>query len=562
MGWYTDAKNWVQGILEHETTAAIGNSFYDTAVYTFQQIATFPKVARSVLFHPSTNKVAKHLLQITVDLVPLVLVNFTNQLIQERGRAYLDDRPDSEYPSAETVLQAGLYLLKTAAWVYSVRQQTQLAVHMAIVTIETTPMANSIKASTPTICDNKCSPIQGSVRDLAAYIATEVAISFIGYAPGVGERLAYLLGILHKGRYITFTGTLSGSCNDHQITYLKQYPELALSLGLTHAASSALITSLIKNTTGIPTSFYASAIDPIMLIVLMIVAAHMDLPAAPRTSTRRTIDPVGLYQSGVGLVVDTGLLGLRTQIPRMLKGKKAGNVTDVIRQLPWEAIGRTRMQIQQHPITRLLLPPVLHDLASFVDDPLVRSNWPVVQAALVNAMKMIESLRTNYVLRLSSSAPGVSSSLVEAATGTPRIVTKLVLQLLTDEQVHKFIRATRIQIEMLGRAAEATMVASYEMVDPTDTTPPGDSPIAPLAAASAGGVLPSPLTLPPLAPLLPAGSSTSIVPRATITRHLFFVPAASAANRDTHETADTSAADWVLVDPHSAITEKAFGKTA
>ena len=38
MGWFTDAKIWVQSVLAHETTAAIGNSIYDTAVYSFEQI--------------------------------------------------------------------------------------------------------------------------------------------------------------------------------------------------------------------------------------------------------------------------------------------------------------------------------------------------------------------------------------------------------------------------------------------------------------------------------------------------------------------------------------------
>jgi hypothetical protein len=117
---------------------------------------------------------------------------------------------------------------------------------------------------------------------------------------------------------------------------------------------------------------------------------------------------------------------------------------------------------------------------------------------------------------------------------------------------------------MLGRAAEASMLESYEIVDPkADTTPPGDSPIVPLAAAdSARRPLPSPLTLSPrVAVLLPIGRSISIAHSPTTNRHRFFAPTVSVVN-NTHEPADPSTADWVLVDPHVARAGKDFGKTA
>ena len=550
MGWISDAKSWVQSVLRHETSAAIGNSVYETAVYSFAQVGALPKVARSLLFNPSANKVGKHLLHIIIhDLTPWVLVNFTNNLVQQHGRAHLDNNPDSDFLSTDTLLQAGLYSLNAAAWIYGFRKRTEFIVHMAIVTIETPPMVNTIKASTATICDQRCSPILGSVRDLAAYFATDIAISGIGYAPFVGEHVAALLRILHNGRYIAFTGALPRLCNDHQITYLTTHPELAWSLGLTHAAAATLISYLIKNSTGIATVFYAHAIDPLMLIALMMVAAHMDMPAAPRVSTRTSIDPVAMYQYFVGLGVDATLLGLKKQIPRILQGRKPGNVSDVIRRLPWEAIDRTRMQVQHNPIMRLVLPTVLHDLEFFVNDHLIHSNWAVVQVALLHAITLIESLKTNYAIRISSSAPGVSSSLVQAATGMPKFVTKLLLQLLTDEQVHKFVRACRIRIEMLGKAADDRLVASFAVIDTIDSTPAEDPFIDQASAAGIRRQSPHLLTLPPavvIAGKEPTRTATMDAPSSS-NRYVFF-----AGYRKPPTVAPTSTAEATTAEPPEA----------
>jgi len=558
MGWFTDAKIWVQSVLAHETTAAIGNSIYDTAVYSFEQIGTIPKVARSLFFHPSTNKVGKHLLHVIVnDITPMVLVNFANSLVQKNGHDYLDNHQDNQVLSANTTIQAGLYLLNSAAFIYSFRKQTEFIVHMSVVTIETPHIANSIKASTPVICNNTCSPIEGSIRDLAAYVATDIAISCIRYAPGVGGPVASLLGVLHKGRYIASTGALSKLCNDHQIIFLKTYPELAWSLGLSHVSMSALINYLIKNSTGIPSVFYASAIDPIMLIMLMIVAAHMDVPAAPRSSTRRSIDPVALYQYLVGLGVDTVLIGLKNQIPKMLRGRRPGNIADVIRQVPWEYIDRTRVQIQRNPITQILLPKVLHDLESFVNDPITLSNWRVVNESIIHAMKMIESLKTSYAIRISSTAPGVSSSLVEVATGLPKFVTKLILQLLTDRQVHEFIRLCRIKIEMLGREADENLVASYEMIDQRDTTPPEDPPLEQISAVDIRRRLSQHIPSLPAANALNAeraSAVTLIVPPAA-NPNAFFASRLPALTSDADPSEDV---DWTLIDSPKTLASNSL----
>ena len=205
---------------------------------------------------------------------------------------------------------------------------------------------------------------------------------------------------------------------------------------------------------------------------------------------------------------------------------------------------------------RLVLPTVLHDLEFFVNDHLIHSNWVVVQAALLHTIILIESLKTNYAIRLSSSAPGVSSSLVQAATGLPKFVTKLLLQLLTDEHVHNFVRACRIQIEMLGKAADDKLIKSYDVIDPTDSTPAEYSSMDQTFAASIKRQSPPLLTLPTEADFAGAEPTrTATIDAITSTNaYMFFsrqrqpLPVTQTFSAQATTAEPPEAPGWLLVD--------------
>ena len=488
MGWITNVTTWAKKLWQHPTTAAVANYSSKTVEYVFEQISVIPKMVRSIKDHQPLRTVAGHLLRITAeDLAPLILVTYVNHLIQTSGRAYLEDEPDNAWISTDTAIQTGLYLLQAATWAYSVRAKTQMLLRTTIVTIETPPILKRIKTSQPmSVCiDEQCSTLrikQGDIRDLVAYWSTEAAISLVGYVPAVGGPLAAVLSVYHRGRYV-LTVVLPEVCNRHQVIYLREHSELALSLGIGHAGSSWLINSLVETTTGIPPVFYNSAIEQFMLITQMGISSHLQLPTAKKESSRRLLDPVLYYQNLVGFAFDIGLLGLKVKIPRMLNNQQPGNYKDILLHPSWSTIIHTVEKMHKNRLVKIMLPRLLHDAQSFIHDPIIIYHWPGFQAAIVNALETILSQNTNLLIRASSSVPSLTSALIEAASGTPKYVTKLLLLVIMDKEIIELLQTCCHEIKKLQLDTVALDDDEGELILPEQlcTQPP--------------------ITLPPLIPL-------------------------------------------------------------
>ena len=473
ISWLKGASSWVTSIWEHKNTkstiASVTEYSYNTVVYLFEQFGAIPRVLHSTLQKKTNRAVAGHLLRIAAeDLVPLVLVSVTHDYLQTRGQAYLDDDPDNAVLSADFLLQMSLYLLQTAAWAYSVRKKTQLLVRTSIVTLEAPSLLNQMKNTQDmSIClDEKCSSLrfaQGSIRDLGAYWSTEGAIACVRYFPVVGVSLASVLSVYHRGRYVLATA-LPNVCNRHQIVYMQEHSELALSLGVAQATSAWLIQSLVETLTGIPSVLYSSAIDQLLLIAQMNVATHLTLPIAKNKSTRQLLDPVFYYQKAVGFTLDLLLLGLKIKIPRMLEGSQPGtHMKEFLRQIPESKFLHAAKKLHQTKMARIFLPRLLHSTNAFIHDPIIQYHWPQVQSMLINYLKTIESLREHPAIIASSSMPEVSSALMISLFGTPKYITKFILQLVTDDDVIEWLRATRYAIEncqLEARTPTASFVTS------------------------------------------------------------------------------------------------------
>ena len=468
MGWFTDAKNWLKRLWQGDTASAVVRYSYQTIAHGFDQIAAIPRVLHSAATHPPTQMVAKHVMRVAVeDLIPLVFVTYCNQLIQERGRGYLEDEKEAVWLSTYTAIQAGLYLLQGITWAFQVNRKTEMMVRMAMVTIEASPMLNGAKTSLPMkVCTDPPNPcttlrfMQGSIRDLVAFWSTEAAISLTGYIPVAGGGIAALLSVYHNGRYV-LTVVLPDLCNRHQMVYLQDHSELALSLGVGHVASTWLVNSLLEISTGIPRVFYAGAIKQFMLITQMGVAAHLNLPEGKKASTRTLPDPLLYYQSGVGFIVDIILLGLKTKIPRMLKGNDHKSLKAWLSHLSASEFSYLQWVNEKVPINqlaRVIFPRLIHSKETFITDPVILSNWATVQASLVQTLQTIESLHDLLAVQASSFAPNAAASLAASIFGTPKFLTKLLLQLLSDPVVIEQLRSWRYQVEKFNLIVSTTPV--------------------------------------------------------------------------------------------------------
>ncbi len=452
MGWIARLRDWGRRLWPSDAIPAAANYSYQTMIYALEQAYALPEALLSIATHAPTQNVAKHLLRIAgEDLLPLVLVSYTSHLIQTQGRDYIKEEPDHPWLSTRATLQAGLYFLQAATWAFKIRKQTQLLVRTTIVAIEAPPAINSARLYPPlTICqDEQCSTlrfIQGSLRNVVTYWATEAAISLVGYIPVAGKIIATPASIYHRGRYV-LSIVLPEVCNRHQVIYFREHSELALSLGLGHLSGSWIVNSMIERATGIPAVFYASTVDQFLLIMQMSVVSQMRLPAPLKSSARAIPDPVLPYQNGVGFLFDTLLLGLKTKIPRMLKDQNAVNFTTAVKTIPIQELFSFIEAIRQNRMARILLPPLVRSLKSFRHDEIIQFHWPALQIIGINTLNNFASLSNHPAIRLSSVAPGVTSSLVETFFGTPRIITKVLLQLITNEDVIALVKTWRQQIE-------------------------------------------------------------------------------------------------------------------
>lgn len=455
--WWNSAKKFGENLWQYKTVqepAMAAASFsYRTITHLFEQVGVIPGVIASFAKSGATQTIGKHMLRLVVtDLIPLVLVTYCNDTLQRYGRTYLDDETlEDDKICIKFSIDALLCLLKTATFIYSTRQSAQLITHTVVISLET-PRLNEGREPIKICHDEHCTALrflQGNVRDLATYLATELAIWSINFIPMPGSgALATSLSVYHRGRYV-LSVVLPDMCNRHQMIYLSNNPELSLSLGLAHVAMTYYMNEMLEKQTGIPSLFFEATIHQLLLIIQMSIAAHMHLPKAHPTLERSIAwDPVALYQIAVGASFDIMALGLKQFIPRKLKENR-----DIpLPQLPWSTLTTQSRRIWRSPIARTFLPPLLHDANAFINDPIAGSNWPHLQKNMINALKAIETASNNSLVKTAQVLPEkVTTTAVRWAVGAPDIMTKLLLKLSKNPEVIGWLRALRLQLEQLNQ---------------------------------------------------------------------------------------------------------------
>ena len=482
MGRITDIMNWGKKFVQSETaSAAITDAThyaYETINHVFKQAATIPQVVRFAITHPPARTVTSHLLRVALqDVLPMSLIVYGNALLQERGPAYLraeipayfNPQPeDDPWLTADTAIQAiqtCFYLIGATAWLISLNRKTDMKVRMTIINIEASPMLTEGQA---TDCVAHCQPgLKGPISNIAGYWAVYAVISLVESLPLVGEPIAAVLRFYHNGQFILALA-LPNLCNDHLSTYVRQNQELVLSLGLGHAASSWLISSLIERATGVPAVFlhangsvkdiYASALKEVMMITQVMVAGRLALSPAQPTSTRvRT--PLLLLEDGVDLGVEIALEGIKIISSRKrLNGQQIENFTNHLKYL-----GSITVSIHHNWLIQKILPDVLASTKSFTQDKIVSSSWKIVQPITVNGLRNIESLPNYWAVWLASCMPNVTGIAVEAVSGAPKSATKLLLKIITKPEAIEQMRNWRYYLEKLQIAAPSPIAGDKKI---------------------------------------------------------------------------------------------------
>jgi hypothetical protein len=174
------------------------------------------------------------------------------------------------------------------------------------------------------------------------------------------------------------------------------------------------------------------------------------------SSFRSQLNPVALFQAGLGFVVDTFILGLKKQIPRLLRQPSSSS--------SWDVIVYKMVDIWQHPYAQkiefLFLPGMLRNSHAFIKDPVVAPNWDELRTTLIVAIENIEEIRGKYYVRIGvavgSWKPEVTAKITDLLFGAPKTVVKLVLKLMSNDDFMSQLSSARRKLECLdvGEAVE------------------------------------------------------------------------------------------------------------
>lgn len=424
---------------------------YNTIAYLFLQIGAIPPVLKSALNHPPTRSVYRDMLRITLeDLLPFFLVSYSNDLIQSSAQDYLDERDNPAWLSIDTAIIVSLTLLQSLTAAYKLRATLKASTRLAVLLIEASKPLTSIDSRQEMeVCQElKCPPlrfVRGSLRRTLAYWFTKGSIFMLSYFPFIGNPLARVLTIYHNGQYI-MSLALPDLCSRQQLEYLKEYPELALSLGITHAATAYLIPFLtefgveylvpsdiqsyfhIESYSDTAKSYYGSTLDLFLVLILVSVAAHMHLPKAVKASSRSIFDPLTLYQAVISWCIDTIGLGLKIKVPKMLKEKKVG--------IPWGQILGKIESLWNHPNLRLLkkiyLPRVLQSTNGLTHDAVIKPHWEALRVTIISFIEAIEKIKEKwkFPINIAVLSPKKVAKLTRFVFGAPVAVTEIIIKLL------------------------------------------------------------------------------------------------------------------------------------
>lgn len=456
MGWWGTVKKWTSTVVTNvplsQVVKSVGNFIFNTVQYLFEELSVIPKVVYTMVFRPLTRMLTGHELRITVeDLLPILVFTQIDNSIQNLSDDYLENHPEAAFPGADLAFKMTVNALHLGIWIYLLRKEMQMKVRTLMVTLESGTALNEGNFNVMNVCEEEgCTAlrfIKGNVRDLIAFIATDFAISGIGYLPWIGERLKTGLLVLHYGRY-ALTMVLPQLCNRHQMVYLAEHPELVLALGLTHAALSALV---MNGLNFLPAGNLAdeSVINKFMLTATIAIASQMRLPQPTRRSSRN-LDPVGTFQTVVGFLVDNNAAGFKKTIPELLKLLKKDSPG-----LPWRKVVSVGGKIWLHPAVQLvsqflkylLLPRMLQSEERFINDPIIAPNWDGVRNTLILYIQKIEKIQRKYLVRMATCKPEEAAVALWLLLGTPKSLNKLLIEVIGSDGFNVYAGKIRRKLE-------------------------------------------------------------------------------------------------------------------
>ncbi|WP_367607549.1 hypothetical protein [Legionella sp. W05-934-2] len=428
MGWGDTAYNWLKR----------GTSFVaNTAWNVLESINTVPSVAWEYVANPKARQISLSLLHIIAeDLLPFVLLNQTLSSFQQ----YIDDTSE-ENPHAWLsyfTLQAVSTLMQSSFFLYKFRQKQRLAARTGVLTIQNNNL-DIRKTDKFEICDDcpGMSYVTGSVRDLGVFYLTELGIVLISYIPVVGNAASTIFSIYHKGRYALAAATPE-MCPRHRQKYVNDNPSLALSLGLFQHGSVWTASQLTSWMSNMPANEVAKMIDLLFMLPTVSVAAKRDLPAPNDNDTNLLLDPLAAYENVMAWWITVGLKGLKSELPKLLKGPKA--------VIDWASMQQYYESLSKHPATKfakyLFISDIFHSIPRLKQDPVIKQFWTQLCTSLADIAEGIVDWGKSPSINLlayNKKTTDMSAKVVNWYKGYPKSLVKIAATAITNKAVQDWL---------------------------------------------------------------------------------------------------------------------------
>lgn len=507
MSWWTTIKDSAvsvgagiagggQSLWNNPSIQGIGTSLVqfitNTSFHILGQGRALGTAIPALITHEGTNRIAKELGSILwYDVLPVVTINVLNNTTQNYFKNEDNQHPNSYgyfvwYPIATTVN----YLVTAYTW----KRGVETAIRLTVIE---SAAPSAFLSATPSVYApiTYCGPereqcnlprrLKGAVREQAMLLANEVVISGIGALP-YGSPLAQVLTIENVGRYITRTVT-PYRCERHK--YMQQ--EFVLALGLTYMLNSWLLTNLLESKFGPLPTLYGRALQHILLMAHVNIAAHMPIPLVEERSAT-LFDFFHYYESASRFIIDVLWAGLFKRIPVVFKprpGEKSSIPLSSALRLGTRVfqsdLEREPTTFITHPVVKrlkdLAIPRMLRSTYNFTEDRIVSVYWHDICEGTIIILADVEKQRSNAALivkaiTFNSTTATAVARVLDYTVGVPTQLTELVLLLSEEKAFWDLIRTMRLWFER--HHAHATVVAP-----PTTVTlralPSGAPPPAP-----------------------------------------------------------------------------------
>lgn len=360
MVWWDASKKFLTRCIDYA---------YTTIEHLFDIVSVVPKTLRSSVNVVTKKDVAQDTLRVFVfNILPFFLASELRKRLNQ-------EQDDSELERTYSLVLLSLTML---IGLYTFRQDLEKNIKELILPLK----AASVSKVEMDLCEaNQCTPLRflkGNVRDVVAYLISFETIKMLNWMPAGDIVVTPLLLWLH-GRYIL--GMVLPLCQRHQVVYAKEHNELVLALGIAHQALHWSMSSMMGYLGD--SSIIDDEIHDMCIVLMIMIASHLRFASPVSESKRTFIDPVGIYQDGIGVLFDQGSQILKIIAPPLLahvnhrkaKGRLlTGSLSCV--KTAW-----------QHPSMQALkwvfLPKMLQNETNFINDPLIARNWEEIRRQLI-----------------------------------------------------------------------------------------------------------------------------------------------------------------------------------